>query len=206
MMATRFPSLVHAIVWHLPHYLRALGDKGIELPPPPPQGSWMEFPIHRKQLPLLLLVQRSPKDYTLHHSLTGEWLGEEERSNRNGLIYFGTFSCGVRRAQKILSLSLWDCVITYSAINLVNTSWTQGLLPSELESEVSQSCPTLCNPMDCSLPGSSIHGIFQARILEWVAVSFSRGIFSTQGLNLGLIHCRQTLPSEPPGKTYQSLN
>ena len=43
------------------------------------------------------------------------------------------------------------------------------------ESEVTQSCPTLCNPMDCSLPRSSIHGIFQARVLEWVAVSFSRG-------------------------------
>ena len=38
-----------------------------------------------------------------------------------------------------------------------------------------QSRPTLCNPMDCSLPGSSVHGIFQARILEWAAVSFSRG-------------------------------
>ena len=38
-----------------------------------------------------------------------------------------------------------------------------------------QSCPTLCNPMDCSLPGSSVHGILQARILEWVAVSSSRG-------------------------------
>ena len=35
---------------------------------------------------------------------------------------------------------------------------------------VAQSCPTLCNPMDCSLPGSSVHGIFQARILEWVAM------------------------------------
>ena len=41
-------------------------------------------------------------------------------------------------------------------------------------SEVAQSCPTLCNPMDCSLTGSSIHGIFQARILEWFAISFSR--------------------------------
>ena len=41
-------------------------------------------------------------------------------------------------------------------------------------SEVPQSCPTLWNPMDCSLPSSSIHGIFQARILEWVAISFSR--------------------------------
>ena len=42
------------------------------------------------------------------------------------------------------------------------------------ESEVTQSCPTLCDPMDCSLPGSSIRGIFQARVLEWVAVSFPR--------------------------------
>ena len=41
------------------------------------------------------------------------------------------------------------------------------------ESEVAQSCPTLSNPMDCSLPGSSIHGIFQARVLEWVAIAFS---------------------------------
>ena len=37
------------------------------------------------------------------------------------------------------------------------------------ESEVAQSCPTLCDPVDCSTPGSSIHGMFQARILEWVA-------------------------------------
>ena len=43
------------------------------------------------------------------------------------------------------------------------------------ESEVAQSCPTLCDPMDCSLSGSSVHGIFQARVLEWVAISFSKG-------------------------------
>ena len=41
------------------------------------------------------------------------------------------------------------------------------------ESEVTQSCLTLCDPMDCSLPGPSVHGIFQARVLEWVAISFS---------------------------------
>ena len=40
---------------------------------------------------------------------------------------------------------------------------------------VTQSCPTLCNPMDCSPPGSSVHGILQEKILEWVATSFSRG-------------------------------
>ena len=42
------------------------------------------------------------------------------------------------------------------------------------ESEVTQSCLTLSDPMDCSLPGSSVHGIFQARILEWGAIAFSR--------------------------------
>ena len=44
---------------------------------------------------------------------------------------------------------------------------------NESESEVAQSCLTLSNPMDCSLPGSSIHGIFQARVLEWGAIAFS---------------------------------
>ena len=41
------------------------------------------------------------------------------------------------------------------------------------ESDVAQSCPTLCDPMDCSPPGSSVHGIFQARVLEWGAIAFS---------------------------------
>ena len=44
----------------------------------------------------------------------------------------------------------------------------------ESESEVTQLCPTLCDPIDCSLPDSSVHGIFRARILEWVAISFCR--------------------------------
>ena len=42
------------------------------------------------------------------------------------------------------------------------------------ESEVAQSCPTLSDPMDCSLPGSTIHGIFQARVLEWGTIAFSK--------------------------------
>ena len=46
------------------------------------------------------------------------------------------------------------------------------------ESEVAQLCPTLCDPMDCSLPGSSVHGIFQARVLEWGAIAFSHDIAS----------------------------
>ena len=58
---------------------------------------------------------------------------------------------------------------------------------SESESEVAQSCPTLCDPMDYGLPGFSVHGIFQARILEWVAISFSRG--SSQPRDRTCISC-----------------
>ena len=46
-------------------------------------------------------------------------------------------------------------------------------MKTKSESEVAQSCPTLSDPMDCSLPGSSIYGIYQARVLEWVAIDFS---------------------------------
>ena len=59
------------------------------------------------------------------------------------------------------------------------------------ESEVAQSCPTPSDPMDCSLPGSSIHGIFQARVLEWGAIAFSRVAMyhplNHPGWNLSLI-------------------
>ena len=47
------------------------------------------------------------------------------------------------------------------------------------ESEVAQLCPTLSDPMDCSLPGSSIHGIFQARVLEWGAIAFSDAVLTS---------------------------
>ena len=57
--------------------------------------------------------------------------------------------------------------------SIPNANGTSKCLKSE--SEVAQSCPTVCNPMDYSPPGSSIHGIFKARMLEWVAISFSKG-------------------------------
>ena len=56
---------------------------------------------------------------------------------------------------------------------------------------VTQSCPTLFDPVDCSLPGSSVYGILQARILEWVAIFLLQRIFLTQESNPGLLHCRQ---------------
>ena len=72
-----------------------------------------------------------------------------------------------------------------------------------------QSCPTLCNPIDCSPPGSSVHGILQARILEWVATAPSPGNLPAQGSNL-YFSCllpwqADSLPLSPPGspcRTY----
>ena len=58
---------------------------------------------------------------------------------------------------------------------------------------ITQSCLILCDPMDCSPPGSSVHGILQVRILEWVAHALLQGIFQSQGLNLGLPNSRQIL-------------
>ena len=67
-----------------------------------------------------------------------------------------------------------------------------------------QSCLTFCHPMDCSLPDSSIHGILQARVLEWAAIFLLQGIFLTQGSNLrllGLLNWQaDSLPLVPPGK------
>ena len=54
----------------------------------------------------------------------------------------------------------------------------------ESESEIAQSCPTLSDPTDCSPPGSSIHGIFQARVLEWVAVVFSKDRYRYIDINM----------------------
>ena len=58
------------------------------------------------------------------------------------------------------------------------------------ESQVAQLCLTLCDPMDCSLPGSSIHGIFQARVLEWVAIAFSCAA-AAAGKSLSVIYWKE---------------
>ena len=71
---------------------------------------------------------------------------------------------------------------------------------SESESEVAQSCSTLCNLVDYSPLGSSVHGILQARILEWVAISFSRGSSRPRIEPRSPALQADTLTSEPPGK------
>ena len=63
----------------------------------------------------------------------------------------------------------------YELSYMIHTLYQLRGCLKESESEVAQLCPTLCNPVDCSPPGSSVHGILQAKILEWVAISFSKG-------------------------------
>ena len=87
---------------------------------------------------------------------------------------------------------MWSCLNCLGLIFFFLTLLQLGKYESERVS-CSVRCLTLLNPTDCSLPGSSVHGILQTRILEWVAIPFSRRIFSTQGSNLGLLHCRQIL-------------
>ena len=73
-------------------------------------------------------------------------------------------------------LSTRDSSQTAGLIQTKIEGWKNAIsCKSESESEVAQLCPTLCDPIDCSLPGSSVHGIFQAIVLEWIAISFSRG-------------------------------
>ena len=83
--------------------------------------------------------------------------------------------------------------------------WSTGAWSEVL---VAQSSLTLGNPMDFSLPGSSVRGILQARIVEWVAIPFSRASFWPRGQTLGLVHCRQidSLQSKLPGKPYTVTN
>ena len=64
---------------------------------------------------------------------------------------------------------------------------------SKVVMSVTQSCPTLCDPMDCNPPGSSVHEILQARTLEWVCHFLLQRIFPTQASNPGLPQCRQIL-------------
>ena len=72
------------------------------------------------------------------------------------------------------------------------------------ESEVTESCLTLRDPMDCSLTASSVHGIFQARILECVAISFSRGFFPSPEIKPGSPTLQSDyFPLDPPGKPAQ---
>ena len=99
------------------------------------------------------------------------------------------------RIKRRLLLGKPDCVLKSRDITLpTKVCVVKAMVFPVKEKKVkSLSRVRLFDPMDCSLPGSSIHGIFQARILEWVTISFSRRSSRPQGLKRGLLHCRQML-------------
>ena len=78
----------------------------------------------------------------------------------------------IRREVPIFSFSL-----RWNGLDPTSSGPTFNISTWEMKVKVTQSCPTICDPMDCSLPGSSVHGILPARILEWVAMPFSRESF-----------------------------
>ena len=88
-----------------------------------------------------------------------------------------TLDGGKKKYRTSLVVSRWLRVWASTAGGTNSIAGRETKIPhaqSMAKSEVTQLCQTLCDPMDCSLPGSSIQGILQARILEWVAISFSR--------------------------------
>ena len=86
----------------------------------------------------------------------------------------------------------------YSHTNFLVSPCIQKLSWFVCAGSVAKSCPTLCNPMDCILPGSSVHGIFQARILELHSVQFSCSVMSDSLQPCGLQHTRLPCPSPTP--------
>ena len=96
-------------------------------------------------------------------SLTGTSAGPSHRNKADG----GDVTLCHRGPGGDISLA--------TAFSILTTNKQSSKIFYESESEVAQSCPTLCDPMGCSLSGSSVHGIFQARVLELIAISFSRG-------------------------------
>ena len=89
-------------------------------------------------------------------------------------------------------------IITHAAGAILNSFINQSdmgnMPPNDLDvCLITQSCLTLCDPRDCSLLGSSVYGIFQTKILEWVAIPFSSVIFWTQGSNPRFLYCTEIL-------------
>ena len=85
------------------------------------------------------------------------------------------FTYGVRRWSSFILLQVVDQFFEHHLLKRLSFLHCIFLPPLSKISEVAQSCLTICDPMDCSPPGFSVHGSFQARVLEWAVISFSRG-------------------------------
>ena len=142
-----------------------------------------------------------------HQSLeAGEAISRPRSEDRRELSFF---PCGTTDiwVDNPLSQVMFLCTVGCLAASFCSThNMSTALLPmshswqSKLTLVRTQSCPTLCNPVYCSLPGSSVYGIFQTRILEWVAISFSKYL-SNPGMEPGSPALQKdSLQIEPPGR------
>ena len=168
--------------WFLPRAIKTLGTP-VTQPEGPDfcqQPEWTHMWIlHQSSL------QRRLQPYlTSWHSLVRAWA---ENPTKPSLLTHR--SCKIIHVFRIKLLRLY----IYIFICIYKILYTYVI------AHLFYSCPTLCNPVDCSWLGSSVHGILQARILDWVG-ALLQGIFLTQGWNPCPPHCRQTLTAEPPGK------
>ena len=154
------------------------------------QSTWFELPASYNKFPLavcftygnvyvstLLSQFIPPSPSTTSVCRTGPL----EEFWRQRLFYVCLLGfCGLRHP---LTCRQWSAYVFTSPSLCVSVPESRFFLCIRMQSHwflhdvcsVAQLCLTLCDPMDCSLPGSSVHGIFQARILKWVAISFSRG-------------------------------
>ena len=134
---------------------------------------WTEEPGRRQSMGL---QEESDTTYQLNHELLSCYL--------DVLVLYGNYaaaaakslqSCPTLRPHRRQPTRLpcpWDSPGKNAG---VGCHFLLQCMKGKSQSEVAQSCPTLSNPMNCSLPSSSIHGIFQARVLEWGAIAFSNG-------------------------------
>ena len=104
-------------------------------------------------------AQRNSVTNSMTHSSSLNW---GLHPSKCSCCYYKFYSCG--RYEPCLDFGYCTSIIEYCLLSVC--------------AKLLQSCQTLCDPMDCSLPGSSAHGILQARILEWVAIPLSRACYS----------------------------
>ena len=159
------------------------------------EGNWkvcMWEALHRESTCLVTVCRRTWKRKLRRLTV------EKERSS----WYRGSMTA-YWRAVGIRELTTGtDCEVAANGERGSEGSWAAGvsLRVPEWVSEVTQSCPTLCKSMDFSPPDSSVHGISQARILKWAAISFSRG--SSWPRDQTRVSCitRRFFTTEPPGE------